>query len=95
MLTEAINKRHRQEVQEAYAAVERLRLAAKVSAAIGIIAFIWTIIAIAAGSMEATEGIVVLAGTALGTVVPAAGLYAASFRTSVGAARLERALEDS
>lgn len=94
MLTDAINQRHRKEVEEANAAVDRLRLAAKVSAAIGAIAFVWTIISIAAGEMQATEGIVVLAGTALGTVVPAAGLYAASFRTSLGAARLERALED-
>jgi hypothetical protein len=35
-----------------------------------------------------------LVGTALATVVPAAGLYAASFRTSLGAARLERSLQD-
>jgi hypothetical protein len=94
MLTEAINERHRQEVREAYGAVERLRLAAKISAGIGLIAFVWTIISIATDNMQATEGIVVLAGTALGTVVPAASLYAASFRTSLGAARLERALED-
>jgi hypothetical protein len=31
--------------------------------------------------------------TALATVVPAAGLYAASYRTSLGAARLERSIE--
>jgi hypothetical protein len=42
-----------------------------------------------------SEGIVLLVGTALATVVPAAGLYAASFRTSLGAARLERSLEES
>lgn len=91
----AIDQRHRQEVKDAYIAVGRLRVAAKVSALIGAIAFVWTIIAMTAGTMGASEGILVLAGTALGTVVPAAGLYAASFRTSLGAARLERALEDS
>ncbi|MGI9643455.1 MAG: hypothetical protein ACR2N9_11830 [Acidimicrobiia bacterium] len=92
MLSEAVNQRHRQEVHDAYAAVNRLRLAAKVSAAIGAIAFVWTVISIATDNMQLTEGIVVLAGTALSTVVPAASLYAASFRTSLGAARLERAL---
>jgi hypothetical protein len=36
-----------------------------------------------------------LAATALGTIVPSAGLIAASYRTSLGAARLKRSLEDS
>lgn len=95
MLTEAINERHRKEVADAYAAVDRLRTAAKVSAGIGLAAFVWTIISIATDNMQLTEGIVVLAGTALSTVVPASSLYAASFRTSLGAARLERALDDT
>lgn len=89
-----IDERHRQEVADAYAAVDRLRLAAKVSAAIGAIAFVSTVIAMATGATDVAEGIVLLAGTALGTIVPAAGLMAASYRTSLGAARLERALED-
>ena len=37
--------------------------------------------------------VLLLAGTALGTIVPAASLYAASYRTSLGAARLEIAME--
>lgn len=89
----AIDERHRKEVDDAYAAVTRLRQAAVVSAVIGAIAFVWTIIAMLFGTMGASEGIVVLATTALATVVPAASLYAASFRTSLGAARLERALD--
>ena len=93
MIDAAVNERHRDEVQDAYAAVDRLRLAAKASAVIGAISFVWTIIAMTAGSMGVDEGIVVLAGTALGTIVPAAGLFAASYRTSLGAARLERAIE--
>jgi hypothetical protein len=68
-------------------------IAAKASAVIGAISFVWTIIAIISGGMDADEGVVVLAGTALGTIVPAAGLYAASFRASLVAARLERALD--
>jgi hypothetical protein len=45
--------------------------------------------------MTVSEGILFLVGTALATVVPAAGLYAASYRTSLGAARLELSLDDS
>lgn len=91
-LTEAINERHRREVDAAYAAVNRLRVAAWASAAIGAVAFVWTAVAMIAGEIEASEGVVFLAGTALGTVVPAAGLHAAGFRTSLSAARLERDL---
>lgn len=47
------------------------------------------------GAVAGGEGIVLLVGTALVTVVPAASLYASSFRTSLGAARLERSLPDS
>ena len=67
--------------------------AAAISAVIGALAFVWTLIAMTAGSTPADEGMLFLAGTALGTIVPAAGLYAASYRTSLGAARLERALD--
>jgi len=89
-----IDQRHREEVAQAYVATERVRLAAKASVAIGIIGLIWELGAIIFGSQGASDGVVVLVGLALATVVPAAGLYAASFRTSLGAARLERALED-
>lgn len=87
--------RYRREVAEAAVAVERVRLAAKVSVVLGLIGFIWTIVAMVAGSMTVSEGIIFLVGTALATVVPAAGLYAASYRTSLGAARLELSLDDS
>ena len=87
--------RYRQEVAEARVATERVRLAAKVSAVLGLVGFIWTIIAMIAGSVTVSEGILFLVGTALATVVPAAGLYAASYRTSLGAARLELSLDDS
>jgi hypothetical protein len=90
-----IDERHRQEVADAYVAVDRLRLAAKLSAVIGALAFIWTLIAMTAGSTPVEEGILFLAATALGTIVPSAGLYAASYRTSLGAARLELALDDA
>ncbi|MGI9643759.1 MAG: hypothetical protein ACR2O6_00450 [Ilumatobacteraceae bacterium] len=89
-----VDERHRQEVADAYEAVDRLRLAAKASAVIGALAFVWTIIAMTAGSTPVEEGMLFLAGTALGTIVPAASLFAASYRTSLGAARLERALDD-
>jgi hypothetical protein len=89
-----IDERHRQEVADAYVAVGRLRLAAKISAVIGALAFVWTLIAMTAGTTPVEEGILFLAGTALGTIVPAAGLMAASYRTSLGAARLELALND-
>ena len=87
--------RYRQEVAEARVATERVRLAAKVSAVLGLVGFIWTIIAMIAGSVTVSEGILFLVGTALATVVPAAGLYAASYRTSLGAARLELSLDDA
>ena len=87
--------RYRRELAEAAIAVGRVRLAAKVSALLGLIGFIWTIIAMSAGSMTVSEGIIFLVGTALATVVPAAGLYAASYRTSLGAARLELTLDES
>ena len=88
-----INERHRQEVADAYRAVDQLRIAAKASAAIGALAFVWTLIAMIWGTTKVDEGILFLAATALGTIVPAAGLYAASYRTSLGAARLERSIQ--
>jgi hypothetical protein len=87
--------RYRQEVAEALVPTERVRLAAKVSAVLGLVGFIWTIVAMSAGSMTVSEGIIFLVGTALATVVSAASLYAASYRTSLGAARLELSLDDS
>jgi len=92
MITREIIDRQRQEVADA---VAPLRMAVKASAVIGGLAFIWTIIAMIWGTTQVDEGMVFLAGTALGTIVPAAGLIAAIYRTSLGAARLERALEDS
>ena len=94
MLSTEINERHREEVADAYVAVDRLRVAAKASAAIGSLAFIWTLIAMIWGTTKVDEGILFLATAALGTIVPAAGLMAASYRTSLGAARLERSVED-
>jgi len=93
MVSTEINERHRQEVLDAYRAVDQLRVAAKASAAIGALAFVWTLIAMIWGTTKVDEGMLFLAATALGTIVPAAGLYAASYRTSLGAARLERSLE--
>lgn len=93
MVSTDIDQRHRQEVAEAYEAVDRLRLAAKASAVIGALAFLWTLIAMIWGTTKVDEGMLFLAATALGTIVPAAGLYAASYRTSLGAARLERSLD--
>lgn len=86
-------QRYRDEIAEAYKATDRVRLAAKIAAGIGAIGFIWTVIATATGNMGLSEGLVFLVGTALATVVPAAGLYAASYRTSLGAARMEQALD--
>ena len=80
---------------DAFQATKRVRLAAKVSAAIGLAGFIWVLIAVVTGSMGVSEGVVFLVGTALATVVPAAGLYAASYRTSLGAARMEQLLNES
>lgn len=94
-MNESNDERYRQEVAEARVATDRVRLAAKVSAVLGLLGFIWTLVAMIVGSMTISEGIVLLVGTALATVVPAAGLYAASYRTSLGAARLERSLEGS
>ena len=88
-----MDERHRNEVAEAHVAVRRVRLAAKVSAALGLLGLIWTIISMFSGTVAAGEGIVLLVGTALATVVPAAALSAASYRTSLGAARLERSLD--
>jgi len=86
-------ERYRREISEAYQATQRVRLAAKLAAGIGAIGFIWTIIAMATANMGVSEGLVFLVGTALATVVPAAGLYAASYRTSLGAARFEQSLD--
>ena len=92
-VTAEIDERHRKEVGDAYRAVDQLRIAAKASAAIGALAFVWTLIAMIWGTTKVDEGILFLAATALGTIVPAAGLIAASYRTSLGAARLERAID--
>ena len=92
-MTPSAEERYRREVAEAYEATSRVRLAAKVSAGIGLIGFVWTLVAVVTGSMGISEGVVFLVGTALATVVPAAGLYAASYRTSLGAARLEQTLD--
>ncbi len=94
-MTTRNDDRYRKEVADAQVAVTRVRQAAKLSAAIGLIGFVWVIIAMIAGSTAVAEGIVFLVGTALATVVPAAGLYAASYRTSLGAARLERSLDQT
>jgi hypothetical protein len=92
-MTPEIDERHRHEVAQAYVATGHVRNAAKLSVAIGLIGLIWEIGSMIEGSQKVSEGIVILVGLALATVVPAAGLYAASFRTSLGATRLERALE--
>lgn len=91
-MSTSMDERHRKEVKDAYGAVARLRVAASISALIGLVAVVWIIVLIATGNSGIDEGIVLLAGAALATVVPAAGLYAASFRTSLAAARLERQL---
>ena len=62
--------------------------------AIGFVGFVWTLIAVLTSGQAVDEGIIALVALALATVVPAAGLYAASFRTSLGAARLERSLPE-
>ena len=90
----SMDERHRKEVAEAAVATKRVRQAAVVSAVLGLIGFLWVIGTVIEGSTPLSEGIVLLVGTALATVVPAAGLYAASYRTSLGAARLERSLEE-
>lgn len=94
MATAEMDTRHHEEVQGAYVAVTRVRIAAKASALIGLVGFVWTLIAIATSTQPVDEGIIALVALALATVVPAASLYAASYRTSLGAARLERALDD-
>jgi hypothetical protein len=94
-MTTRNDDRYRKEVADAQVAVTRVRQAAKLSSAIGLFGFVWVIIAMIAGSTAVAEGILFLVGTALATVVPAAGLYAASYRTSLGAARLERSLDQT
>jgi hypothetical protein len=94
-MNQAMNERHRKEVQDAGIAVHRVRQAAGLSFALGLIGFAWVLIIMINGTEPVSEGVVLLVGTALATVVPAAGLYAASYRTSLGAARLERSLDDS
>jgi len=94
-MTATNQDRYRKEVAAAYQATDRVRLAAKVSAGIGFIGFVWVLIDVVSGSMGVSEGVVFLVGLALATVVPAAGLYAASYRTSLGAARMEQALNES
>lgn len=91
----AMDARHSEEVEGAYVAVGRVRMAAKASALIGLIGFVWTLIAMLTANQQVADGMVALTALALATVVPAAGLYAASYRTSLGAARLERDLERS
>ena len=94
-MNQAMNERHRKEVQDAGVAVRRVRQAAGLSFVLGLIGFGWVLIIMINGTEPVSEGVVLLVGTALATVVPAAGLYAASYRTSLGAARLERSLDDS
>jgi len=92
-MSDTAQDRYRQEIADAYKATERVRLAAKVSAAIGLLGVVWTLVALATGAMGISEGLLFLVATALATVVPAAGLYAASYRTSLGAARMEQSLD--
>ncbi|MGI9586017.1 MAG: hypothetical protein ACR2N7_10550 [Acidimicrobiia bacterium] len=91
-MTADMDARHRNEIAGAYVAVDRVRLAAKASAVIGLLGFIWTLGAMITSNQPVSEGMLALVALALATVVPAAGLYAASFRTSLGAARLERSM---
>ena len=90
-MSSEMDRRHRAEVAQASVAVDRVRLAARVSFVLGLIGFVWVLGVVITGTTPVSEGIVLLVATALATVVPAAGLYATSFRTSLRAARLERA----
>jgi hypothetical protein len=89
----AMDARHSKEVADADVAVTRVRQAAKLSAVLGLIGFVTVFVSMFTGNDPISEGVLLLAGTALATVVPAASLYAASYRTSLGAARLERSLD--
>ena len=97
-MSSEMDRRHHQEVAQAAVAVavavDRVRLAARVSFVLGLIGCVWVLGVVITGTTPVSEGIVLLVATALATVVPAASLYAASFRTSLGAARLERSLEE-
>jgi hypothetical protein len=83
-----LQEQHSADVIGAYKAAVRLRLYARISGMAGIAA-------VFVGGVGIEEGVTWIVLSLLLTVVPAASLYAASSRTSLGAARLELTLDDS
>ena len=93
-MTTDIDQRHRNVVAQAYRSAQLARQGAVAGLLIGVAAIFWTIGAISIDEIDVAEGILAIAGVVLGTVVTSVGLYAASYRTSVGASALERRLGD-
>ena len=91
MSSEMLN-RHVEEVENAFVAVRRLRMAAGASASIGLVGAALTIVTMVDGSMEFSSGVLILVAFALATVFPAAALYSASYRVSLRAVQLEARL---
>jgi hypothetical protein len=86
-----LQEQHSADVIGAYKAAVRLRLYARISG----MASIAAVFGVFVGGVGIEEGVTWIVLSLLLTVVPAASLYAASSRTSLGAARLELTLDDS
>jgi hypothetical protein len=85
-------EQHRQEVVDTYIAADRARLYALLTAAYGLVAVLAALGAIIIGWIDVWDGVVVVAGALLSSVVPAAKFYADAVRTTLAAAALERHL---
>jgi hypothetical protein len=86
---------HRQQVTDAYRSSDRLWLHAVWTAAFGVVAVIAVLGAMLIGWLSISDAVTWFGLAALATLVPAANFYSdAARRTSLGAARLERALNN-
>ena len=90
-----MDHRHYREVEGAYRSARLARRGAFTGLFIGVAAILWTIGAIGLGDLDVAEGVLTIAGAALAASVTSAGLYTASYRTSVGASALERRISES
>ena len=92
-MAQSMNERHRLEIERAYRSARFARTISQTVVVIGALAVAWVVAAMALDEIGIFAGILALAGVVLGTLAAGTGLHAASYRTSIGAASLERLLE--
>ena len=88
-----MDERHRREIERAFRSARFARSVSQAVVVIGALAVGWVVGAMALDEIGVVAGILAVAGVVLGTLAAGTGLHAASYRTSIGAAGLERLLE--